>query len=186
MHPLEGISDAGLVVSIGRFSQEALEEVYRRHAGVVFGTARRLLKEEFMAQEVTQEVFLHLWGHPDRFDPARGALRAYLLAVTHARSVDIIRAEGARRRREERHARLAPADPVGVEEEALRSTSGSEVRTAMAVLPEAERRAIELAYFEGHSYREVAVLLGEPEGTVKSRIRAGLRRLHGTLAEAEI
>lgn len=183
---MEEPSDAVLVVAIVRFSQEALAEVYRRHAGTVFGLARRLLGEQALAEEVTQEVFLHLWRHPDRFDPERGALRAYLLSVTHARSVDVIRSEGARRRREEREARRAGDAPADVEEEALRVVSGGEVRSALRVLPEGERRAIELAYFGGHTYREVAGILGQPEGTVKSRIRAGLRRMRGVLAEAEM
>ena len=98
-------SDAALVVAIARYHQDALAEVYRRHAGAVFGLARRLLSERTLAEEVVQEVFLRLWNDPERYDPSRGTLRSYLLAQTHGRSVDLLRSEGARRSREEREAR---------------------------------------------------------------------------------
>ena len=86
-------SDAALVVAIGRYRQEALAEAYRRHAGAVFGLARRLLSDQALAEEVVQEVFLRLWNQPERFDPARGTLRSYLLAQSHGRSVDLLRSE---------------------------------------------------------------------------------------------
>src|SRR5688572_18358037 len=98
-------SDPQLVVAIGRFRQDALAEAYRRHAGASFGLALRILSSRPLAEEVVQEVFLRLWNEPEKFDPARGSLRAFLLAQTHGRSVDLVRAESARRAREERDAR---------------------------------------------------------------------------------
>ena len=92
------VSDATLVVAIGRYRQDALAEAYRRHAGAVYGLARRLLFETSLAEEVVQEVFIRLWNNPDRFDSDRGTLRSYLLAQTHGRSVDLLRSESARRR----------------------------------------------------------------------------------------
>ena len=83
--PLGETSDAGLVVAISRYNQDALAEAYRRHAGAVFGLARRLLAEAAMAEEIVQEVFLRLWNTPDKFDPGRGSLRSYLLAQCHGR-----------------------------------------------------------------------------------------------------
>src|SRR5690348_10784447 len=103
-----GVHDAGdtsLVVAIGRWQEEALAEVYRRHGGAVFSLARRVLGDNARAEEVTQEVFLLLWQQPDRFDPDRGSLRSFLLAATHGRAVDLLRSEGAQRRREERDSR---------------------------------------------------------------------------------
>ena len=94
---LHAASDANLVVAIGRFRAEALEEVYRRHAGAAFGLAQRILNDRSLAEEIVQEVFLRLWNDPERFDPARGALRSFLLAQVHGRSVDLVRAESARR-----------------------------------------------------------------------------------------
>ena len=168
-------SDASLVVGLARYQQEALGELYRRHAGAVFGLARRLLAEQSKAEEVTQEVFLRLWHQPERFDAERGSLRSYLLAQTHGRSVDLIRADVARRRREERDAREAAEGGYDVDREVWDMALADHVRRALEVLQPGEREAIELAYFGGRTYREVADALGEPEGTVKSRIRSGLK-----------
>ncbi len=186
-HDFTDAGDAGLTVAIGRYRQAALAEAYRRHGGAVYGLARRLLRNDAMAEEVTQEVFTRLWDRPERFDPERGSLRAFLMADTHGRAVDLIRAEGARRAREERDARLAPRDAAtDLEHEVITMVASEQVRTALAALGDDERRAIELAYFGGQSYRQVAVSLDQPEGTVKSRIRTGLRRLRVELAAAGV
>lgn len=174
---LNEASDASLVVSVGRYHEEALAEVYRRHAGAVFALARRLLSDRTLAEEVVQEVFLRLWNDPDRFDPDRGSLRSYLLAQTHGRSVDLIRAESSRRRREEKENTLAAEAGYDLEHEVWDLAVADKVKVALRALPEGEREAILLAYFGGHTYREVADLLGTPEGTVKSRIRSGLKRM---------
>jgi len=179
-------SDAGLVVAIGRYEQDALAEAYRRHAGAVFGLARRLLVDSALAEEIVQEVFLRLWNTPDRFDPGRGSLRSYLLAQCHGRSVDLLRSETARRRREEKDLRRTADAPYDLEREVWDLTVADQVQAAIAALPEGEREAIRLAYLGGHTYREVAELLGEPEGTVKSRIRSGLRRLRTDLASSAL
>jgi RNA polymerase sigma-70 factor (ECF subfamily) len=181
---LRGASDANLMVAIGRFRPEALEEAYRRHAGAAFGLAHRILGDRALAEEVVQEVFLRLWNDPERFDSARGALRSYVLAQVHGRSVDLIRAESARRSREERDARRTVVVDRDLEREVWELTLHEHVRDALTGLNDGERKAIELAYFGGHTYREVADLLGEPEGTVKSRIRTGLGRLRDSLKTA--
>ena len=183
---VEGMGDAALVVAIGRYHQDALAEAYRRHAGGVFGLARRLLFDDTLAEEVTQEVFVRLWEHPDRFDADRGTLRSYLLAQTHGRAVDLLRSEGSRRQREERDARRVANAGYDLEREVWDMHVSGEVRAALGELREEERSPIVLAYFGGYSYREVAGMLDEPEGTVKTRIRSGLRRLRGALANAGI
>jgi len=128
---------------------------------------------------------LRLWSAPDRFDPDRGSLRSYLLAHCHGRSVDMIRADSARRRREETEYAVPIPSPDLIEEVWDVALSGF-VRDALSELSEVERVAIEQAYFGGRTYREVAEMLGEPEGTIKSRIRSGLRRLRDQLQAAGV
>jgi RNA polymerase sigma-70 factor (ECF subfamily) len=186
MDEVRDASDAALVVAIGRWREDALAEVYRRHAGAAYALARRLLNDNQLAEEILQEVFLRLWNNPERFDSERGSLRAYMLAQTHGRAVDLLRSETARRRREEREAREAPAFGDDIERQVIDLTVSEKVKEVVGRLPDDERRAIELAYFGGHTYRQVAVMLETPEGTVKSRIRSGLRRLRTDLAEAGV
>jgi RNA polymerase sigma-70 factor, ECF subfamily len=183
---LRDVSDGALVVAIGRWRQDALAEAYRRHAGAAFALARRLLGDRDLAEEVLQEVFLRLWNAPERFDPERGSLRSYLLAQIHGRSVDLLRSETSRRRREEREARETAEHGVDIEREVIDLSVADQIKDVVAELPVDERRAIELAYFGGHTYRQVAVLLDQPEGTVKSRIRSGLRRMRQGLVEAGV
>ncbi len=183
---LSDASDATLVVAIGRWRQDALAEAYRRHAGAAFALARRLLADRQLAEEVLQEVFLRLWNQPDRFDAERGSLRSYLLAQTHGRAVDLLRSETSRRRREEREARETAEHGTDIEREVMDLSVAEQVQGVVAGLPVDERKAIELAYFGGHTYRQVAVLLDEPEGTVKSRIRSGLRKMRVSMVEAGV
>lgn len=184
--PLREASDASLVVAIARWRSDALAEAYRRHGGAVFGLARRVTGSPALGEEVTQDVFLRLWNDPERFDPGRGSLRSFLLAQTHGRSVDLLRSEGARRRREETEARMAAEAGYDIDREVWDLTVSEQIKAALDTLPVEERHAIELAYFGGHSYRQVAVMLETPEGTVKSRIRTGLKRLRAGLVTAGI
>ncbi len=179
-------SDAALVVSIGRYQQAALAEAYRRNAGAVYGLAKRLLSDHARAEEIVQEVFVRLWNEPDRFDPDRGTLRSFLLAQTHGRAVDVIRSDVARRRREERETREHAEGGYDIAREVWDMALAGHVRDAMSVLTDGERAAIELAYFGGRTYKEAADELGEAEGTVKSRIRVGLKRLRAELVEAGV
>lgn len=184
--PLADVSDAALVVAIARGRSEALAEVYRRHAGTLLGLAGRILGQRQLSEEVVQEVFLALWRSPERFDPQRGALRSFLVTQVHGRSVDVVRAETARRAREEREARLEVHSGYDLEREVWDLSVADGVRRALESLTEGQRRAIDLAYFGGQTYRDVAARLGEPEGTIKTRIRSGLKRMRGVLQEAGI
>jgi len=186
MDQLLEASDAQLVTLIGRFHEAALAEVYRRHGGAVYGLARKILQNTHEADDVTQEVFLRLWNNPVRFDPLRGSLRSFLLNDSHGRAVDLVRSLNARRAREVKDANRSPVATYDLQHQVWDMAVADEVKRAMATLPTEEREAIELAYFQGHSYVRVAEILGQPEGTVKSRIRNGMRRMRSSLVEAGI
>jgi RNA polymerase sigma factor (sigma-70 family) len=161
----------------------ALTEVYDQFASFVYGLALRVIGDARAAEDVSQDVFVCIWQRPEAFDPQRGSLRTWLGTLTHRRAVDYVRREEARRRRAEREASRAVTTP-DVEEMATALVAAERVRAALDVLPAEQRRAIQLAYFEGKTYRHVAEVLGIPEGTAKSRLRLGLRRIAAAL-EAE-
>ena len=186
MNQLEDVSDAQLVTLIGRYQEAALAEVYRRHGGATYGLARKILKNVHEAEDVTQEVFLRLWNGPDRFDPMRGSLRSFLLNDSHARAVDLIRSLNSRRAREVRDAHRTPVAAYDLQHQVWDLAVADEVKHALSSLPDEEREAVELAYYHGHSYVKVAEILGQPEGTIKSRIRNGMRRMRTTLVHAGI
>lgn len=176
-------SDDVLAERIVERSDAALAEVFRRYSGQMLGLARRVLRDPAISEEVVQDVFLKFWNDPTKFDAARGSLRSYLLALVHNRSVDLIRSESARRIREERDARLDLQESPDIEEEVWQMAQAQRVRLALGGLPDTERTVVELAYYGGLTYREVAARLGLPEGTVKSRIRAGMKKLASMLGE---
>jgi RNA polymerase sigma-70 factor (ECF subfamily) len=136
-----------------------------------------------LAEEVTQEVFVLLWRHPERFDPAKGGIRGFLVAMARLRAIDALRAEGARRRREVRHGPVwSPIDDE-IDARLLRGEREARVAAAVRALPAPERDVVSLTFYGRHSYRRAAELLGRPEGTTKSQVRAGLRRLGTSLAD---
>ena len=170
-----------LVAEIGRRNEAGLSEAFRRYAPAIAGLARRILDDEPLAQDVVQDVFVRLWEEPQRFDQGRGSLRTLLLTQAHGRAVDIIRTREARKRREDRVAHEpAPPQPE-VDAEFLGIAQAEAVREALLHLPDGERRVLQLTYFDGHTYRAAAAILGLPEGTVKGRIRSALRKLHDIL-----
>jgi RNA polymerase sigma-70 factor (ECF subfamily) len=183
---LKARTDAHLAARLVAGDADALRDAYRTYAPAVFGLAVRVLGSDVFAEEVTQDVFVRLWEAPERFDHTRGPLRAYLLAMTHSRAVERIRSEESQRRRVE-HARREPlrvvSDPAQIVAD---HDEGAAVRRALAELPDDQRGAIELAYYEGLSYREVAERLDEPEGTVKYRIRSGMQKMKAALQAGEV
>ncbi len=174
--------DAALAASIVAHDPAALAEAYREYSHSLFDFARSIVRDQVLAEDVVQDVFLRLWNQAERFDPTRGSLRSYVLTLGYGRSIDVTRSESARRKREEREGVLtgAPVDAGGAED-ALADRDA--VHQALDALQPTEREAIALAYFGDHSYREVAAILGAPEGTVKNRIRAGLAHLRTQLAD---
>ncbi len=177
-----GGSDALLTARLAAGDDHALAEVFDRLAPVVYGAALRVLGEDSAAQDVAQDVFVELWTHPDRYDPAAGSLRTYLIVLARHRAVDVVRSELRRIARQERHYRLSPEQPhLSVSEEVTAAEAASVVRAAVRQLPEAQRRVVELAYFQGLTCREVARAADIPEGTAKSRLRLALAKLETVL-----
>ena len=160
----------------------ALAEVFDAVARSVYGSALRVVGDASAAQDVVQDVFVELWTHPDRYDPAAGTLRTYLVVLARHRAVDLIRSEFRRLARQERTYRLTPEPgPVGAGDEMLAAETAGLVRAAVQLLPASQRRVVELVYFEGLTCREVASAVGIPEGTAKSRLRLALARLETLL-----
>jgi RNA polymerase sigma-70 factor, ECF subfamily len=175
--PFHELSDAVLVTQVARGNPGALAEIYRRHGGCAFRLAGRLLNDQRLAEDICQDVFLQLWNSPDLYDGDRGSLRSWILMKTHSRSVDSIRASSARFSRENRELNDASTRDYDLEREVWDLTVADRIQRALGELPPNEKDAVQLAYFGGLTYREVAQRLGEPEGTVKSRIRNGLKSL---------
>ena len=177
-----GGPDALLAARLAAGDDHALAEIFDRLAPAVYGAALRVLGECAGAQDVVQDVFVELWRHPGRYDPAAGALRTYLTVLARRRAVDLIRSELRRIARQERHHRLACRPPCpSPGEEVTAAEAASLVRDAVQLLPGEQRRVIELAYFHGLTSREVAVAAGIPEGTAKSRLRLALAKLESML-----
>ena len=170
------LSDARLVDGVARWSHAALVEIYGRHGDEMLKVAQRL-RGPASAEDVVQDVFLRFWGRPELFDPTRGSLRWFLLMQTRSRAIDLLRTDNARRARENVDIADHSAVSSAVDDGALARLAGDHAWLLLSRLSEGERSAIILAYFGDHTYREVALLLGQPVGTIKTRIRSGLGRL---------
>lgn len=173
------LDDSVLASAVAEGDRSSLESVFQLYGGAVKTMAMRVLRDETLAEDVAQEVFVTFWKAAGKYDPARGALRTFLMTLAHRRAVDMVRSEEARYRREEK----VPEDvQPDIEDQVWQSSLSDTVRSALDELPEPEREAIALAYFGGLSYVEVAKRLDTPEGTVKSRIRSGMKKLSVSLA----
>jgi RNA polymerase sigma-70 factor (ECF subfamily) len=180
---LNEASDVDLVAALATGSDDVVVELYRRHAGAVRTRAMQVVGDRGLAEGVVQEVFLRFWLHPDLFDAERGTLRAYLTVQARSRAIGLRRSAAARKQREARSDAAIGRRTIDatVEQEVVDRVVAEHVRARVAGLPESERVAIEAAYFDDHSYRDVASLLDRPEGTVKTRIRSGLGHLRASL-----
>jgi RNA polymerase sigma-70 factor, ECF subfamily len=161
----------------GRGDEAAFSEFYDQTAALVTGIVRRVVRDPAMAEEITQEVFVEIWRLAPRFDVLRGSARSWTATIAHRRAVDRVRSEQSRRDREEVDGRKATEAFDSVTEAVVDSLDQERVRQALATLSDSQRDAVTLAYFDGHTYREVAVLLDIAEGTAKTRIRDGLIKL---------
>lgn len=175
-------SDEELLVAAAGGDQAAFAALYDRASSAVLGVCVRVVRDRTMAEEVLQEVMVEAWRKAARFDPERGSALAWLTTLAHRRAVDRVRSEQAHRDRHERAATTEhqPAFDIVADEVATRAEHRL-VREALDALTARQREAVELAYFGGRTYRDVAEVLQIPEGTAKSRLRDGLERLRRTL-----
>lgn len=157
--------------------QAAFAEFYDDVSPVVFGTTLKVLRNQALAEEVTQDVFLELWRLAPRYDRSKGSPRSWAATIAHRRAVDRVRSEESARARDEADSRLAEIEHDVVVDQVTSNFDRSSVIDALAQLTTSQREAISLAYYGGHTYREVAALLNVPEGTIKTRIRDGMIRL---------
>jgi RNA polymerase sigma-70 factor, ECF subfamily len=180
--PVVEATDTVLAARLTAGDESALAEVFDALGPTLLATALRVVGERSLAEDVVQDVFVDLWRRPHRFEPALGTLRTYLGVLTQHRALDLVRSEVRRAGREERFNRLTPTvcEPMPGDELDGAATAGI-LRDALQSLSPEQRRAVELAYFQGLTYREVAHALGIPEGTAKSRLRLALAKLETIL-----
>ncbi len=181
---LRKLADEDLMALVASSDADAFEVVLERHADAAFSLAYRICGTRSLAEDIAQEAFLAVWRSGGRYDRARGSVRTWTLGIVHNRAVDALRRSGARERRR--------ASDEGIEEQleapertdaqAVESAVAHDVREALVALPEEQRRVIELAYFGGFTHVEIASMLDAPIGTVKGRMRLGLRKLRGELS----
>lgn len=178
--------DARLGHLIAARDPAAFEELYDRHGAAAYRLACRVVIDEYLAQDVVQDVFLTIWRGAASYDGSRGSLRAWVFAVTHHKAVDAVRRaqrHGGRRAPEDA-LQTMPDPALGAEEQTERAADSARVREALDALPELQRKALLLAYFGGYSQSEIATLTDAPLGTVKTRTLAALRRLRTLLGES--
>ena len=178
---LAHLSDEALVALVARAQEAALAELYDRFGRVAYGLALRIMRDPALAEDAVQESFLAVWRSADRFVAERGKASTWILTLVHRRAVDIVRREQPRRTDPLDGAPIAAAEST--EEEAWLRLRRTRVQEALRQLPDKQREAIELAYYGGFTQSELADRLGEPLGTIKSRMFSGLARLRELLVE---
>src|SRR4029077_17512075 len=182
----ERLADEELMPLIGEKDAAAFEVFYDRHGGIAYSLAYRIVGEQAAAEDVTQEAFVSIWRSGARYDRARGSVRSWTLGIVRNRAIDLLRSRSGRAPKlgfdDEAALEQRPAGEF-TDAEALRRETAREVRGALGELPGEQSKVIELAYFGGFSQSEIAAMLSLPLGTVKGRMRLGLEKIRGQLAE---
>lgn len=186
----DDLRDDQLITLIAHGEKDALEAFYTRYASRVFSLARYMLRDPVLAEEVTQDIFLNLWLKAGTYNPQRGTPRAWFMTVAHHRVIDVIKSRERSSQSTDQVAHelldLHPSPQPGTEEEAFRNLARDHIFTALDTLPAEQREVIVLAYFEGYSQSEIADILGQPLGTVKTRMRLGMQKLRVAIKYREV
>jgi RNA polymerase sigma-70 factor (ECF subfamily) len=182
----ERLADEELMPLIGEKDPEAFEVFYDRHGGAAYSLAYRIVGEKAAAEDVTQEAFISIWRSGARFDRARGSVRSWMLSIVRNRAIDALRSRAGKAPKltfdDDAVLEQRPSGEL-TENEAMRHETATEIRGALDELPGEQSKVIELAYFGGFSQSEISRMLGVPLGTVKGRMRLGLEKIRGELAE---
>jgi RNA polymerase sigma-70 factor, ECF subfamily len=179
------VTDEDLLVRVARGDQAAYGDLFDRFSGQVYGVIKRVVRDPSQSEEVAQEVLVEVWRTAVRFDPDRGSARTWILTMAHRRAIDRVRSEQASRDRTDRIGQRDQSRAFDeVSEEVERRFEHQQVRDSLTALTELQREAVELAYYGGYTYREVAELLDTPLGTIKTRMRDGLIRLRDAMGVA--
>jgi RNA polymerase sigma-70 factor, ECF subfamily len=182
----ERLADEELMPLIGAKDPAAFEVFYDRHGGVAYSLAYRIVGEKAAAEDVTQEAFISIWRSGARFDRARGSVRSWMLSIVRNRAIDALRSRAGKAPKltfdDDAVLEQRPSEEL-TEDEAMRRETATEIRGALGELPGEQSKVIELAYFGGFSQSEISRMLGVPLGTVKGRMRLGLEKIRGELAE---
>ena len=179
---LAHLSDEAVVLLMARSEESALAELYDRFGRIAWGLALRILRDEALAEDAVQDAFLSAWRTAHKFVPERASARTWLLTLVHRRAVDVVRRQ-ERRRAEQLGEHVPEPSAAAADDAAILRLERERVQAALAQLPDREREAIELAYYGGFTQSELAERLGQPLGTIKSRMFSGLARLRELLAE---
>lgn len=182
------LDDPSLVRLLAYKHSDALSALYDRYGRLVFSLALAIVRDRGSAEEVTQDVFLRVWDHAEVYDQAQASFKNWLSRIARNRAIDVVRQH---RSRPEQHA-VDWADPSVQNRPALHaspraielSLEQEQIRTAIAQLPESQQHALSLAYFEGYTHQEIADLLHEPLGTIKTRIRLAMQKLREILHDS--
>ena len=176
-----GMSDEELVAAIGRRDERAVAALYDRYGGLAYSLAYRILEDRGAAEDVVQDAFVSAWRRAVSFQPGRGSVRTWLLAILHHRGVDRLRSVAAMARRQEALEQIEPGTVPDIAEAAAGRAEAEAVRAALTGLPDEQLEVLKLAYYGGFTHQEISQMLEVPLGTVKSRMRLGLERVRRAL-----
>jgi RNA polymerase sigma-70 factor (ECF subfamily) len=183
---LTHLSDEALIALLERGQEDALAELYDRYGQIAYSLAYRMLRNETLAEDAVQEAFLTVWRNAARFVPERAKASTWLLTIVHRRAVDLVRREERRRTEPFTPSAEAASSEGSAADAAWLRLQRERVQAALRRLPDEQREAIELAYYGGFTQSELAERLGQPLGTIKSRMFAGLARLRELLSDVQI